>query len=232
MQIENNSHQNNESLEILDFSKCTDEEIVKKVVSAYDKLSNLEWKNHKDNYKDKEVEKLKEIANSYSFIVSRYEAKLSRYVKKFIYDNTEANDMLQDIFVKAFKNLNSFDNSYKFNSWIYRIAHNECINYLKKNKKEGISFIDFDLILPTLFAKEEADDKSKFLENKSNIEKVLKDLDIKYREIIVLNFFEDLSYEEISDILKIPKSTVGVRIKRAKEKIKVLMEKDGYKYEG
>ncbi|MDQ5957455.1 MAG: polymerase sigma-70 factor, subfamily [Patescibacteria group bacterium] len=186
----------------------SDEDIVKNIVSSYSQ---------------KDENKRKEGINSFSLLFSRYEEKLQRYIKRFVYDADDANDILQDVFIKTFQNLNSFDDKYKFNSWIYRITHNECINYLKKNKKEGISFVDLDAIMPILFAKETSDELTLSNENKELIEKALYKLDVKYREVIVLNFFDDLSYEEISDILHIPISTVGVRIKRAKDKLKLLL---------
>jgi RNA polymerase sigma-70 factor (ECF subfamily) len=133
--------------------------------------------------------------------------------------------VLQNVFVKVYTNLNSFDSDYKFNSWIYRIAHNESINYLKKNKKGSSSLVDIDTILPVLFAKETADSKYLSGESKDEIEKALKFLDSKYREIIVLSYFEDLEYKEISEVLQIPVSTVGVRLRRAKEKLKEQIEK-------
>lgn len=164
--------------------------------------------------------------NHFIFIVKDYEEKLSRYIKRFINNEEDIIDILQNVFVKTYQNLNDFNFEYKFNSWIYRIAHNETVNYLKKNKKIGISFIDIDLISNTLFAKESSDENILGKENKDKIEKVLDKLDIKYREILVLNFFEDMSYDEISDILKIPISTVGTRVRRAKEKLKIELEKE------
>lgn len=189
----------------------SDEDIVKNIVEAY---------SHKEDSKKKEA------IDSYSFLVERYEDKLLRYIKRFVYDQDDARDVLQDVFIKTYQNLKSFDHDYKFNSWIYRIAHNECVNYLKKNKKEGISFVDLDTVMPILFAKESSDDLAISKENKAVIEKALDQLDIKYREVIVLNFFEDLSYEEISEVLRIPTSTVGVRIRRAKEKLKLYLDKN------
>lgn len=185
--------------------ELTDEEILKNIIN----ISNL-----------KKEEDKKRVRDSYALIVERYEDKLTRYIRKFIYDATDAEDVLQDVFIKAYQNLNSFNFDFKFNSWIYRITHNECVNYLKKNKKEGISFVDLDLVMPTLFAKESSDSLTLLKENQKDIEEALKKIDIKYREVLILNFFEDMSYEEISDILRIPTSTVGVRIKRAKDKLK------------
>lgn len=68
----------------------------------------------------------------YSFIVERYESKLFRYVYSIIRDNDKALDIVQDTFIKAFINLKSFNTKKSFSSWIYRIAHNEAINYIRK----------------------------------------------------------------------------------------------------
>lgn len=155
--------------------------------------------------------------DSYGLIVNNYKDKLGRYINRFLSDTSDNQDVLQNTFIKAYQNLNSYNSAYSFNSWIYRIAHNESVNYLKKNKKAGISFVDFDTIAPSLFAKEKADDLILDKEKKEEVENALKNLNVKYREILILNFFQDLSYEEISEILKIPISTVGTRIRRAKE---------------
>jgi RNA polymerase sigma-70 factor (ECF subfamily) len=183
----------------MDTQTLTDEEIVEKVL-------------HSDK-------------NCFLLLVQRYESKIERYIRRFIYDIDDVSDVLQNVFVKVYTNLNSFDSDYKFNSWIYRIAHNESINYLKKNKKGSSSLVDIDTILPVLFAKETADSKYLSGESKDEIEKALKFLDSKYREIIVLSYFEDLEYKEISEVLQIPVSTVGVRLRRAKEKLKEQIEK-------
>jgi RNA polymerase sigma-70 factor (ECF subfamily) len=166
----------------------------------------------------------------FSLIVEKYEAKLLRYIKRFIWEADDAPDVLQNVFTRSYVYLNSFDKSQSFNAWIYRIAHNECINFLKKNKKfSGYSIgdiLDIDTFIPFLTASEKSDDITNTRESKEEVEKYLNKMDSKYREVLILYFFEELSYEEIAKILQIPVSTVGVRLRRGKEKIKVLMEKD------
>ncbi len=68
----------------------------------------------------------------YSEIIKRYNQKLSHYLRKFIYDPDGLEDVLQVVFIKAYRNLYGFNIKNRFSSWIYRIAHNEAINYLKK----------------------------------------------------------------------------------------------------
>lgn len=163
---------------------------------------------------------------AFGILVERYEGKLSRYVRRFTQSEDDISDILQVVFIKAYTNLQGFDTSRSFNSWIYRIAHNECVNYLKKKSGERVSFIDFDTILPHLFAEEESHTHAEKEETKKMLETSLRTLSPKYREILILYYYDDLSYEEISEVLQIPISTVGVRIKRGKEALrKIVVEK-------
>lgn len=162
----------------------------------------------------------------FSEVVLRYEPKISRYIKKFIWDRDDLDDVIQNVFTKSYVYLNTYDDKQSFNSWLYRIAHNEAINFLKKSKPKDISFIDIDTFMPFLSSGDGADDKTLIRENRELIDKHLNSLESKYREVIVLYFYEDLDYNEISEILKIPKSTVGVRLGRAKQKLKTILEEN------
>lgn len=154
----------------------------------------------------------------YSEIIKRYQAKLSHYLRKFIYDPDELEDVLQVVFIKAFRNLFGFDIDKKFSSWIYRIAHNEAINHLKKNFKGQITLeeVEYKIIDEKINLDEEVD-KVLF---KKEVEKHLSNIKLKYREPLILFYFEQKSYQEISDILHIPTSTVGTLIRRGKEQLK------------
>ena len=167
--------------------------------------------------------------NLYTHIVDRYESKISRYVQRIVGAGDQSGDILQDVFIKVYININSFDVDKKFNSWIYRIAHNECVNFLKKKKSIGFSFFDLDTFLPSYNLNTDNSIKSQDLifiekENKEKIEKALQVLDLKYREVIVMSYFEDLDYKEISQALQIPISTVGVRIMRAKKQLQAILK--------
>jgi RNA polymerase sigma-70 factor, ECF subfamily len=150
-------------------------------------------------------------------LIDRYEAKLTRYIKKFTQNTEDVSDIIQVVFIKAYVNLQSFDPTRSFNSWIYRIAHNESVTYLKKRGGERVSFIDFDTFFPHPFAKETSDEKALSREDKEALDKSLDQISLKYREVLVLYYYEELSYQEIADVLHIPIATVGVRIKRGKD---------------
>ena len=165
----------------------------------------------------------------YREIIKRYEKKLSHYLLKFLSDRDDMEDILQVIFIKVYKNLYGFDVNKKFSSWIYRIAHNEAVNYLKKRKGNRISLDDVEYKLIDEKADIRGSADQMFL--KEDIEKVLNEMNIKYKEPIVLFYFENMSYDEISDILRIPKNTVGTLIMRGKNSIKDKLEEINKKHE-
>ncbi|MDB5260456.1 MAG: polymerase sigma factor SigW, polymerase sigma-70 factor, subfamily [Candidatus Nomurabacteria bacterium] len=155
--------------------------------------------------------------DKYELLVERYESKLNHYATRFLSDNDAATDAVQDVFIKAYINIQSFDTSKKFSSWIYRIAHNEFVNILRKKKSLSVSFFDFDTFFPHQVEGEGSDMLALKREDKERVEKAISKLEPKYREPIVLYYFEDMKYDEIADVLLIPVATVGVRIMRAKK---------------
>jgi RNA polymerase sigma-70 factor, ECF subfamily len=165
-------------------------------------------------------------AEAFGVLVSRYEEKMLRYVRRFLFGYEDAEDIVQDVFIKAYTNIQSVDTKRKFSSWLYRVAHNESINMIKKKKKEAVPFFDPETLFPHPVATKGTDDIVHDKELKKMIDTTLQELSVKYREPLILYYIEEMSYKEISEILRIPTSTVGVRIKRAKEKLKKIYVKN------
>jgi RNA polymerase sigma-70 factor (ECF subfamily) len=161
-------------------------------------------------------------------LIDRYEPKITRYVRKFTLNVDDVSDIVQTVFIKGYTNLQSFDTTRSFNSWIYRIAHNESVNHLKKKGNEKVSFIDFDAFFPHPFAKETADKEALSREERQLLDTSLTTISPKYREVLILYFYEELSYQEIAEILHIPIATVGVRIRRGKEALKESLKSNHY----
>lgn len=156
-------------------------------------------------------------------LIDRYETKLTRYIKRFTQQEEDVLDIIQVVFIKAYTNLQSFDTSRSFNSWIYRIAHNESVTHLKKKGNEKVSFIDFDTFFPHPFTDESSEDRALQRELKELLDTSLSQVSLKYREVLVLYYYDELSYQEIAEVLHIPIATVGVRIKRGKEALEKLL---------
>jgi len=159
-------------------------------------------------------------AEAFAFLVARYKDKLLRYARKFLSGSSDMEDLVQEVFIKAYINIKSFNTDKKFSPWIYRIAHNEYINALKRKKFEPLPFFDSDTLFPHPVAPQTADQDFLDSELKQSLDKILVKLDKKYREPLVLYYFQELSYDEIAEILHIPTSTVGVRLRRAKQMLK------------
>ncbi len=185
---------------------------------------------------DEEIVKMsKKNKDCYVCLVERYEDKIIRYIRRISNVNQEnAEDIAQDVFIKVFINLNEFNDELKFSSWIYRIAHNETINYWRRNKKRRAQDISWD----------DNEELKNILRDSRNIEEdvyqkitnqqlknVLTRLDEKYREVLILNYLEGKSYQEIADILKKPIGTVGTLINRAKKFLAKELKKEGIKPE-
>lgn len=164
-----------------------------------------------------------ETPNAFGEVIERYEAKLARYIERLgVRVPDDKLDVLQEIFIKSYRNLNSFDGSFKFSSWIYRIAHNEAISWYRKQsvRPEGHLVADGEevmlLIKDSTEGAEVAFDKDL---NASELIRALNQIDQKYQEAIILRFFEHKEYEEISDILRIPIGSVGTLISRGKKQL-------------
>lgn len=164
----------------------------------------------------------------YLCIMKRYETKLLNYILKISNISREdAEDTLQEVFVKAYQNLNEFDLNYKFSNWIYRIARNTTISVFrqKKVRPQTISWEDKDLnnILKSTLDVEKANIQ------RSDYERILRliyQLPLKYKEVLILKFVEGKDYQEISDILHKPMGTIATLINRAKKFLKQGLEKE------
>jgi RNA polymerase sigma-70 factor (ECF subfamily) len=167
---------------------------------------------------------------SFSFLVGRYEKKLKRYARKFLANPEDINDIAQEIFIKVYVNIKSFDIEKKFSPWIYRIAHNELVNLLKKKEKNPLLFFDADTLFPHPVSKEETDRKTQSDEIKKVLDKCLNRVPSKYREPLLLFYMEELSYNEIAEVMRVPISTVGVRLKRGKKMLRNICDKLNLNY--
>lgn len=162
-------------------------------------------------------------------LVDRYQARLARYIARLgVQDPDDRDDVLQDIFIKVYKNLNSFDQSLSFSAWIYRIAHNEAVSWYRRRKArpEGYLVADSEAVL-ALVSDDGLDRPEEHFDRDIDaalLVRGLEKLDDKYRDILLLRYFEHLEYEQISDVLKIPVGTVGTLVHRAKKQLKKNLE--------
>lgn len=161
--------------------------------------------------------------NAFNPLVEKYAEKIRRYIARVIGNWDEAEDLTQDVFLKAYENIYSFNPKLKFSSWIYRIAHNESVNFIKKHYR--FKKVEFkEEIKNKLIVEKDLTEKLIEKDNAKMINEGLYQLKTTDREILELFYFEDKSYLEIADIFQIPVNSVGPKIKRAKDKLKRILK--------
>ncbi|MBA7600720.1 hypothetical protein ES703_07779 [subsurface metagenome] len=164
----------------------------------------------------------------YLCLMKRYEARLLNYILKISNINREdGEDILQEVFIKAYQNLNDFDLNFKFSNWIYSIAHNTTISAFRKKKvrPQTVSWEDKDLnniLESTLDVENTSLQKLTY----KQILKIINQLPLKYKDVLILKFMEGKDYREISDILHKPMGTVATLINRAKKSLKQGLKKE------
>ncbi len=172
------------------------------------------------------------LRNSRAFraIVERYEEPLRRYIRRLgCNDPQDIEDVLQELFLKCYINLNDYDSSLKFSSWIYRIAHNETMSFFRRKSVRPSAVASEEEL--TVF--ENLHDGTDLFEARAQewdarqLRDVLGKIVDKYRIPLILKYFEDKSYTEISDILQIPEGTVATNINRGKSQLKQLLAENG-----
>ncbi len=164
--------------------------------------------------------------NAYKVLLNRHKDAVFRMIVKIVRNQEEAQDLLQETFVKAFGALSSYKFSYRFTTWLYKIAVNNCIDFLRKKRLNSLSLdqpvptedgeVTIELADWTYNPEKDWASKKRAL----SIDSAIQSLPQKYREVILFRHKQDKSYEEIAEVLNIPVGTVKARIFRARELLK------------
>ena len=161
----------------------------------------------------------------FSELVGRYKNLVYSIILRQTKDSEEANDLAQDVFLKAYKNLNKYTPEFKFSTWIMRITSNHIIDQHRKKKFDTVSFEAYTEESGIGIAGTSASPEAIYLKQESTdrINKIVSDLPEMYKIPVVLYHQEGLSYSEISDKIGEPISKVKNRIFRGRKLLKSLM---------
>lgn len=160
----------------------------------------------------------------YGNLVGRYQQKIFSYLYRFLHENHQAaEEVAQSVFIKVYENLRRVDQSRPLQPWIYRIAHNEAANYLRslsRKKESSLSDSEWNKLGDT-----DPEPESDMDENLLLTRRAMGLIKAKYREVIVLYYYEERSYEEIATILNTSTNTVGTLLRRARQQLQKMIEK-------
>ena len=174
---------------------------------------------------------------AFAKIMSRYRDSVFFMVLKMVHNRDDAEDLTMVAFSKAFHNLQNYSADYAFSTWLFRIATNNCIDHIRKKKlqntsiDQGVATEDGESAPIAVKDKELTPDESMMKEQRAiKIRTLIQDLSPKYKQLIELRYFEELSYEEIADKTDLPLGTVKAQLFRAKDMLYNMMKgsKDRY----
>ncbi|WP_206099015.1 RNA polymerase sigma factor SigW [Paenibacillus nanensis] len=173
---------------------------------------------------------LKGDQQAFAELVDLYQDKLYHMAYRMLSNRQEAEDVVQDTFLRVYKNLDRFDETLKFSTWIYRIATNLCIDRLRKRKQtysldaesqdyeglDGYSMIPSDDRTP--------ESELILSDTQRIIHQAMETLPPKYKSVMMLRYIQDLSLQEVGDILGMPVTTIKTRVHRGREFLRKKLE--------
>jgi len=165
-------------------------------------------------------------------LVRRYQRPITSYVYRMLSDYEAALDVTQEVFIKVYNSLEKYSSDYKFSTWLYRIAHNAAIDYMRRNSvslqsletetEDGTYQLQIKDERPT------PEQEREHTEWRNEIEAVVHCLPAAYRDLIVLRHSRDMSYDEIAEITCLPLGTVKNRLFRAREMMREIFIERGF----
>lgn len=163
----------------------------------------------------------------FSYLVQRYQEPLIHFLRRLVNSEEDAFDCAQEAFLAAYRNLWRYSEEYPFRAWLYAIARNKAMDLQRKRKRQVVSELENTLMDPGPGPEEQwlVGEESRMLE------RALNNLPENYKQVLYLRYKQDLSYEEIAQVLNIPISRVKTHLHRGKERLRAEMDKWGTRRE-
>jgi RNA polymerase sigma-70 factor (ECF subfamily) len=159
---------------------------------------------------------------AFGTLIDRYERPVYNAILHMVGDAEDAREVCQQVFMKAFEHLGSFDTNRRFFSWIYRVAMNESINHLKSRRMHEPLSDKLPYSHPNPAEQYES------IEQRDHLQKAITALDDNYRSVLILRHFIHLSYREIADILNVTEAIVKSRLFTARQLLRQALEGRGH----
>jgi len=162
--------------------------------------------------------------DAFAALLELYRNQIFSLVLRMVPNHEDAEDIAQQAFIKAFRNLASYDPKYPFITWLFKIAHNSAIDFLRSKKPESISIDNEDAPIEIEDSSPSVQAQVSYSFSQQEAERLLSSLPPLYREVLLLQYREELSCKEIGEILGIPEGTVKVRLFRARAEMQKKLE--------
>ncbi|GAB5553161.1 MAG: RNA polymerase sigma factor [Saprospiraceae bacterium] len=157
----------------------------------------------------------------FALLVSVYQEQLYWHVRKMVVSHDDAKDVLQETFLRSWRNIDQLQDPFKLLSWLYRIASNETFRFLEKKKRQNNGFVDFEEVLLNQLKSEPWIDQEEVL---LKFQRSILTLPVKQRMAFNLRYFEEMTYEQIADIMQTSAASVKVSYHYAKRKVEAILK--------
>lgn len=171
------------------------------------------------------VQKAIQDKEAFAELVKRYQTRLYNLAYRITGDREESKDLVQESFLRAYRALPTFRQGSPFSPWLFRIAVNVCLNYLRQRRERPADIVDMEEHLGdgSVGVPEMVEQR----ETQEVVQKAILRLPEHYRAVILLRHQQDLTYEEMAQVLDMPLGTVKTHLFRAREKLKEILQRTG-----
>lgn len=167
---------------------------------------------------------LKGNLDSFNILVNKYEFPVLKFVYNMVKNKEAAEDISQEVFITVYKKVYTFNPEYKFSSWLFQVARNKCIDYMRKYKRVyEASIEEVKEVYSTDMSPETS---AEYMETKLQLQGFVNRLESLDREILILRYSENLTFMDIAEILNINEATVKRRYYKIRDKYKAIYTLD------
>jgi RNA polymerase sigma factor (sigma-70 family) len=165
-------------------------------------------------------------SHAFSFVVDRYKNKVYNLAFRICGNHEEAQEIAQDSFLKSYRSLNGFKMKSSFATWLYRISYNTAISYVRQRKKGLLSLEDFPADATDFIGTNPSEEEAEREYRNNLVSFALQKIEEEERGLISLFYYEEMSIEEISQVTGISRSSIKVKLFRARQKMLQIIEKE------
>jgi RNA polymerase sigma-70 factor (ECF subfamily) len=163
----------------------------------------------------------------YADLVQRYQDPVYGMTLRFVRSAGDAEDLAQEAFLRAYRGLDGFKGDARFSTWLYRITWNICADWLRRNRKPGRAAVTIDDVDGVADGRVDLEEDLLAAEEKREVRLALDRLGEKYRNVLILLYYQKLSYDQIAAVLDVPMKTVETRLYRARKLLKENLRRAG-----
>ncbi|WP_442266774.1 RNA polymerase sigma factor [Tenacibaculum sp. ZS6-P6] len=157
--------------------------------------------------------------NSFAFLVEKYKVMVYSLALKMLKNKEEAEEVSQDTFIKAFKNLSKFKGESKFSTWLYKIAYRNCLDAIKKNEKKYVIDVIDEITENKVRSTDNVLEQITKKERTDLLKKCLHKLPEQERSILWMFYFDELNLKEIKEVTELKESNIKVTLHRARKRL-------------